>query len=96
MITSRQTIPCIQSPQPLKRRHFREVEIPMSTQDDALEREFDVVMAKAGISVPPQRRAGLLVSYKDMQRMAALLRQPRTAASEPSNIFSLKPFLRKS
>jgi hypothetical protein len=68
----------------------------MSTQDEALEREMDVVMAKAGITIPPQRRAGLLVSYKDVQRMAAVLRQPRTAASEPSNIFSLKPFIRKA
>lgn len=68
----------------------------MSQKDDALEREFDVVMHKAGLTVPPQRRAGTLVAYKDMQRMAALLRQPRTAASEPSNIYSLLPFLRRT
>jgi hypothetical protein len=68
----------------------------MSQDDAALEREFDIVMQKAGLTVPAKWRAGTLASYRDMQRMAAVLRQPRTAASEPSNIYSLKPFLRRT
>jgi hypothetical protein len=68
----------------------------MSQKDDALEREFDIVMHKAGLTVPAARRAGTLLAYQDMQRMAALLRQPRTAASEPSNVYSLVPFLRRA
>jgi hypothetical protein len=66
----------------------------MSTQDDAaLEREFDMLMAKAGATVPADRRAGLIAGYRDMKLMAALLRQPRAAADEPSNIYSLKSFV---
>ena len=65
----------------------------MSTEDD-LERELDMLLAKAGANVPPDLKAGLLAGYRDMKRMAAMVRQPRVAASEPSNIFSLKSFAR--
>jgi hypothetical protein len=67
----------------------------MSAQDDAsLERELDMLMAKAGAALPADRKAGIVAGYRDMKRMAALLRQPRTAADEPSNIYSLKSFVR--
>jgi len=63
----------------------------MTTEDD-LERELDMLLAKAGANVPSDLKAGLLDGYRDMKRMAATVRQPRTAAAEPSNIFSLKDF----
>jgi hypothetical protein len=63
----------------------------MSIQDE-LELELDVLLAKAGANVPPDRRAGILACYREMKRMAATTRQPRSAASEPSNTFSLKNF----
>jgi hypothetical protein len=67
----------------------------MKTQDDtSLEHEFDMLMAKAGATVPGDRKAGIVAGYRDLKRMAALLRQPRTAADEPSNIYSLKSFVR--
>ena len=67
----------------------------VSTQEDAaLEREFDVLMAKAGAKVPADRKAGIVAGYKDIKRMTALLRQPRTEAAEPSNIYSLAGFAR--
>jgi hypothetical protein len=67
----------------------------MSTQEDAsLERELDMLMSKVGAAVPPDRKAGVVAGYRDMKRMTALLRQPRTAADEPSNIYSLKSFVR--
>jgi hypothetical protein len=67
----------------------------MKTQDDtSLEREFDMLMAKAGAAVPADRKAGIVAGYRDLKRMCALLRQPRTAADEPSNIYSLKSFMR--
>jgi hypothetical protein len=67
----------------------------MSTQD-GLERELDMLLAKAGASVPPHLKAGILSSYRDMKVMAATVRQPRTAAAEPSNIFTLKSFARSA
>jgi len=67
----------------------------MTTQDDAdLERELDMLMAKAGAQVPAERKAGIVAGYRDLKRMSALLRQPRAAADETSNIFSLKSFMR--
>ena len=65
----------------------------MSTPD-GLERELDMLLAKAGADVPPDRKAGILAGFREMKRMAATVRQPRTAASEPSNTFSLKNFAR--
>jgi hypothetical protein len=62
--------------------------------DAAVEQEFDVLMAKAGVVLPADRKAGAIAVYKDMKRMAALLRRPRTAADEPSNIYSLTGFAR--
>jgi hypothetical protein len=62
--------------------------------DAAVEQEFDMLMAKAGIELPPDRKAGAVAGYKDMKGMAALLRQPRTAADEPSNVYSLTGFVR--
>ena len=53
-----------------------------------------MLMAKAGAQVPAERKAGIVAGYRDLKRMAALLRQPRTAADETSNIFSLKSFMR--
>lgn len=64
-----------------------------NAQDREVEHEFDVLMRKAGADVPADRKAGILKGYKDMKDATALLRQPRTAAAEPSNTYSLKPFL---
>jgi hypothetical protein len=61
---------------------------------DGLERELDMLLAKAGANVPPDRKAGILAGYADLKRMTALVRQPRVAASEPSNVFSLTEFAR--
>jgi hypothetical protein len=67
----------------------------MSTQD-GLEQELDVLLAKAGANVPPHLKAGILAGYGDLKTMAATLRQPRTAAHEPSNVFSLKSYARSA
>lgn len=67
----------------------------MSTQDDdkALEQELDVLMSKAGATIPDDRKAGVFAGYRELKAMAAMLRQPRTAAAEPSNIYSLETFI---
>jgi hypothetical protein len=67
----------------------------MSTKDES-EHELDVLLAKAGANVPPHLKAGILAGYRDMKVMAATVRQPRTAASEPSNVFSLKSYVRSA
>jgi hypothetical protein len=38
----------------------------------------------------------VIACYADFKRMTAVLRQPRTAAAEPSNIYSLPVILRSA
>lgn len=61
----------------------------MTIIPEALAAEFDVFMARAGLTVPPNARTGLLTGFADLRAMMPVLRQPRTAAAEPSNIFRL-------
>ena len=69
----------------------------MSSEDSAaLEREFDLLMAKAGVVVPADRKAGALACYLDHREMAVLLHQRRPAADEPSNVYSLQNILRSA
>lgn len=51
--------------------------------------ELEVLLRRAGVAVPEDRMEAVLAGYADLTRMTALLRQPRTAAAEPSNAFSL-------
>ena len=57
--------------------------------------EFDVIMNSAGLKVPADRRTGTLAAYRELKRMAELLRQPRDETSEPAAIFSLEAILRE-
>lgn len=76
-------------------REISERGIVMNVEhQEAQEREFDMLMARYGVDVPPDRRVGALAVFRELTRMAELLRQPREAADEPSNIFSLHSILR--
>ncbi len=67
----------------------------MTQGDEARQRAFDALMAKAGMTVPEDRKAGVVAGYLEYLSVVEFLRQPRTAANEPSNTYSLVPFLRK-
>ena len=54
---------------------------------DALAAEFDCLMARAGITVPPQRRATVLAAYADLRGQIALLHGRYGHEAEPSNVF---------
>jgi hypothetical protein len=55
----------------------------------ALALEFDVFAKRAGLDIPADRRPALFAGFKDLRRMVALMRQPRTAADEPAGTFSI-------
>jgi hypothetical protein len=57
--------------------------------DEALALEFDVFARRAGLEIPADRRPALFTGFKDLRRMVALLRQPRTAAAEPAGTYSI-------
>jgi hypothetical protein len=53
--------------------------------------EFDAAMRRAGIVVPEERRAAMLTGYEELRGQIDLLRQERSEAAEPSNVFRLAP-----
>lgn len=65
--------------------------MPDSPTPAALAAEFDMLVARAGVTVPPEYRDSILVGYADFRAQLPLLHGPRTHLSEPSNIFSLVP-----
>jgi hypothetical protein len=58
---------------------------------DELTAEFDILMRRAGITVPEARRAAVLASYADLRDQIALLHNRYTYADEPANVFRLSP-----
>jgi hypothetical protein len=58
---------------------------------DHLSVEFDILMRRAGITLPDARRAAVLASYADLHEQIALLRNRYTYADEPANVFRLSP-----
>lgn len=66
-----------------------------SPEDDALGAEFDMLMARAGVTVPPARRAGILASYADLRNQLALLHGRYSHIDEPANVFRLTPMRTK-
>ena len=60
------------------------------TPDDAaLALEFDAFAKRAGLDIPADRMPAVFAGFKDLRRMTALMRQPRTAAHEPASTFSI-------
>ncbi|MBV9747547.1 MAG: hypothetical protein JO157_01920 [Acetobacteraceae bacterium] len=56
-----------------------------------LEAEFDVLMARAGITIPPESRQPLLLAFEELRGHCALVRDAaRTAAAEPANVYRLR------
>jgi hypothetical protein len=63
---------------------------------DALAQEFDTLMKRAGVTVPPARRAAILASYADFRGQIALLHGRYGPGTEPSNVFRLSPLGREA
>ena len=58
---------------------------------DELAAEFDVLMRRAGIIVPAERRATVFASYADLREQIALLHNRYAYTDEPANVFRLTP-----
>jgi hypothetical protein len=65
-------------------------EAVMPTADQSAA-EFDMLMRRAGITVPAERRAGVLASYADLCEQIALLNDRYAYTDEPANVFRLMP-----
>jgi hypothetical protein len=60
-----------------------------ANDDKTLEAEFDVLAARAGLAIREGRKRALLQGFKEIKRMTALMRQPRTAADEPAGTYDI-------
>jgi hypothetical protein len=60
-----------------------------ASSDENASAELAALLKRAGLQVPDDRMEAVLAGYVDLKTMCALLRQPRTAAAEPSNTYSL-------
>ncbi|HTU56103.1 MAG TPA: hypothetical protein VMF62_19220 [Acetobacteraceae bacterium] len=49
--------------------------------------EFDILMARAGLTIPPDRREALLVAFADLRREIALLHDPLPPSLEPAAVY---------
>ena len=59
---------------------------------EAFDAENKFLLVTAGIAVPADLLAGVLSEARAVRRAAHLLRQPRSAAHEPSNVFSIASY----
>ena len=62
----------------------------MEDDDDrALIAEFDTLAGRAGLFIPEDRRELLFASFKDLRRMAQLMRPLAGASLEPATVYSI-------
>jgi hypothetical protein len=65
------------------------MKMPEIPDEAALALEFDVLARRAGLEIPADRRAAVFAGFKDLRRMAAMMRQPRSAAHEPAGTYAI-------
>lgn len=54
-----------------------------------LKTELDVLLRRAGVSLPPEPHDAILAVYADLRAQIALLHSKRPATSEPSNVYRM-------
>lgn len=57
------------------------------SEDPRLAAEFDMLMQRAGLTIPTDRRAELLIAFADLRAEIALLHEPLPPTLEPAAVF---------
>jgi hypothetical protein len=65
-----------------------------SADDQVLATEFDILAKRVGLNIPENRKPVMLKGFKDLKRMTALMRQPRSAADEPAGTYVIETVIR--
>jgi hypothetical protein len=81
--------------QPVFQR-LKELTMPSADPTPAtLEREYDVLIARSGLTIAPDRRAIMLKCYADVRGWSDIIRSTRRAPSvEPANVYGLQTISR--
>ena len=53
------------------------------------EREFDAMLARSGLRVPADLRAGTLAGYRDLRRLADLVHRVESPEDEPAAVYRM-------
>ncbi len=62
---------------------------------EILEREYDVLVARSGLTIAPDRRAIMLKCYADVRSWSDLIRSTvRSPSVEPANVYALQTITR--
>jgi hypothetical protein len=69
--------------------HSKREQCPMPSSPPLSESEFEAILSAAGFDIPDDLKPGVFAGAQQLHAIVETLRQPRTAADEPSNIFSL-------
>lgn len=65
--------------------------IGKSHDPQTLEQEYDILVARAGLRIPDDRRAVMLGCYAQVRSWSDIIRSTRRAPSdEPANVYSLQ------
>jgi hypothetical protein len=67
----------------------------MDPSPEERDAELDLLLRRAGLTIPPERYPAILLGYREIQAMMPLLRGPRTAASEPAGTYVLDTVTRE-
>jgi hypothetical protein len=69
----------------------------MMGEPETLEAEFDLLTARAGLTIPAERRPAMLGIYAELRRMGQVLKDADlTPADEPSNTYAFDSILRSA
>lgn len=61
---------------------------------DTLEQEYEALIARSGLTIPPDRRATMLKCYAAVRRWSDTIRSTaRPGAAEPANVYQLQTIL---
>jgi hypothetical protein len=58
---------------------------------DSIDAELDVLLARAGMTVPESLLAGVRAGYRELRQLTALLHTRRSAYHEPAAAYRMRP-----
>ena len=64
--------------------------------DDALRRQYDGLIARAGLRIPQDREQTMFNAFKQVQAWTDVVRSRKSAALEPANVFAYETVSRLS
>lgn len=67
----------------------------MSQPEMERDAALDLLLQRAGITIPAERYAGVLIGYRELQALLPRLRGTRSAAAEPAGTFVLDTVTRE-